>query len=72
MKPIASVKEGMELVDSFTGSPKEFELAVPEALLDSVGVSMALITDRVLRRGWQPDGFVQHEGYRLYRYKELE
>jgi hypothetical protein len=72
MKTIVSVKEGMDLVDLFTGSPREFELAVPDVLLDPVGISMALITDRVLRRGWQPNGFIQHEGFRLYSYKELE
>jgi hypothetical protein len=71
VKPIASVKEGMQLVDSFMGTPQEFQLAVPEALLDPVGANMALITDRVLARGWQPDGFTQHAGYRLYRFKEL-
>jgi len=72
MKPIASAKEGMELVNCFVGTPEEFILAVPEALLDPIGVNMALITDRVLARGWQPDGFEQHEGYRLYRYKVLK
>jgi hypothetical protein len=72
MKTIVSVKEGMDLVDLFTGSPREFELAVPDVLLDPVGISMALITDRVLRRGWQPNGFIQYEGFRLYSYKELE
>lgn len=72
MKPIASAKEGMELVDCFVGTPETFVLAVPETLLDPIGVNMALITDSVLARGWQPDGFEQHEGYRLYRYKVLE
>jgi hypothetical protein len=75
MKPallISSVPEGIKLIDSFVGNPEDFELAVPETLLDLVGVSMAIITDRVLARGWQPDGFTQHPGYRLFRYKELE
>lgn len=62
----------MELVDCFVGTPEEFFLAVPEALLDPIGANMALITDRVLARGWQPDGFEQHEGYRLYHYKVLQ
>jgi len=62
----------MERVNSFAGLPEQFVLAVPEALLDPVGMNMALITDRVLARGWQPDGFEQHDGYRLYRYKVLE
>lgn len=72
VEPITSVNEGMRLVDSFVGAPEDFLLAVPETLLDIVGINMALITDRVLARGWQPDGFTQHDGSRLYRYKELK
>jgi hypothetical protein len=30
---------------------------------------MAIITDRVLQRGWEPNGFVQKNGYRIYLYK---
>ena len=72
MKPIASLEEGMDLVDGFRGSAAEFFLAVPEALLDPVGVNMAIITDRILARGWQPMGFTQHDGFRVFRYTELE
>jgi hypothetical protein len=72
VKPIGSVNEALELVSSFTGKPEEFELAVPEALIDAVGINMAIITDRVLSRGWQPDGFTQETGYRIYRYKTLD
>ena len=72
MKPITSVQEGVRLVDSFKGKAQEFVLAVPDSLLDSVGVNMAIITDRVLARGWQPDGFTQAKGHRIFRYKELK
>ncbi len=30
---------------------------------------MAIIGDTVLSRGWYPDGFEQHDGYRVYKYK---
>ena len=72
MTPIGSVDEGVRLVDSFTGPPEEFQLAVPDSLLDPVGVNMAMITDHVLKRGWEPNGFTQARGYRIYRYKALE
>ena len=72
MKPITSVEEGVRLIESFHGSPQEFQLAVPDTMLDSVGINMAIITDRVLKRGWEPDGFTQASGYRLYRYKALK
>ena len=71
-RPIASVQEALTLVDSFRGNPEDFELAVPDTLNDVVGINMALITDRILRRGWQPDGFTQKSGYRLYQYKKLD
>ena len=71
MKPIASVEEGVRLVDSFKGEAQDFELAVPESLLDPVGINMSLITDRALARGWEPDGFVQSDGYRVFRYRKL-
>ena len=72
MKPIASVEEGVRLVESFKGSPQDFQLAVPDTMLDPVGVNMAIITDHVLKRGWEPDGFSQASGYRVYRYKALK
>lgn len=72
MKVIASVEEGVRLVDSFEGKAEEFVLAVAGSLLDPMGINMAIITDRVLARGWQPAGFTQSEGYRIYRYEELK
>jgi hypothetical protein len=71
MKPIASIQEGVQLVESFHGRPEDFRLPIPEQLLDPYGVNMAMITDRVLERGWQPDGFSQADGYRIFRYKEM-
>jgi hypothetical protein len=72
MKPISSVEEGVGLVDSFKGKTEEFVLAVPDSLLDPVGLNMAIITDRILARGWRPVGFTQAKGYRIYRYEEPE
>lgn len=72
MKPIASVEEGVRLVESFQGSPQDFQLAVPDTILDPVGINMAVITNQVLKRGWEPDGFTQSSGYRVYRYKAFK
>ena len=72
MKPVASVQEAMRLVDTFVGHPSEFQILVPDSLNDPVGINMAIITDRVLARGWQPNGFEQADGYRIYRYEPLE
>ena len=72
MKPVESIQEAKSLVDSFEGSPPEFQLLIPDRLIDPVGINMAIITDRILARGWEPDGFVQEDGYRVYKYKEWE
>jgi hypothetical protein len=70
MKLVASVQEAKRLVDGFEGSPSEFQLLIPDELNDPVGINMAIIGDRILARGWEPDGFVQEDGYRIYKYKE--
>lgn len=69
--PFRSVDEALAHVADFEGSPEEFVLAIHQSLLDPVGINMALITDRVLARGWMPDGFDQRDDHRLYRYKEF-
>jgi len=69
VKPISSVQEGVALVKAFEGGPESFELAVPDSLLDPIGMNMAIIGDAILARGWWPDGFRQESGYRVYRYR---
>ena len=70
MKPIASVSEAVALVDAFAGKTSAFELCLAESLHDPVGVNIAIITDRILARGWAPAGVEQHDGFRVYRYKD--
>jgi len=70
MKPVTSIQEALNLVESFEGSPSEFRLPISDNLNDPIGVNMAIITDRILRRGWNVNGFLQKNGYRIYLYKE--
>jgi hypothetical protein len=70
VKPVTSIVEALGLVDSFDGKPEDLQLAIPEPLLDAVGINIAIITDHILRRGWRPDGFTQGPGYRLFRYRK--
>lgn len=72
MKPVQSIEEALQQIDSFQGSPRDFVLAFPDALNDPVGVSMAIIGDRILSRGWLPDGYSQMPGFRIYRYKAMD
>lgn len=71
MHAVSDVREALALVDAYCGEPEGFSLAVSESLLDPVGMHMAMVTDRILARGWWPDGFEQHAGYRVYRYKRM-
>ena len=70
--PVRTAAEAIRRIEAFEGLPSAFLLPVHESMLDPVGVNMAIITDKILARGWEPNGFTQHAGYRLYRYKSME
>lgn len=72
MTPFTNVDEATKYVDEFEGKPEELELAISDELQDPIGMNMALITDRILAKGWEPNGFKQEKGYRIYLYKEME
>ncbi len=54
------------------GSADDFVLPVSDEWLDPAGINMAIITDAILARGWEPAGFEQKDGYRVYRYTEMQ
>ncbi len=70
--PVTTIEQARKLIESFSGPVEDFTLAVSDELQDEIGMNMAIITDSVLKKGWEPAGFEQHDGYRLYRYKALE
>jgi hypothetical protein len=72
MKAATTIEEARRLIESFTGKPEDFELPIANELLDPVGVNMAIITDAILAREWEPDGYTELEGCRMYRYKAME
>lgn len=72
MIPFNDIDQAAKYVDDFKGKPEEFELAISDELQDPIGINMALITDRILAKGWEPDGFKQENGYRIYLYKDME
>lgn len=71
MKLVSSVQEAVRLIELFEGRPEDLELAIPAQLLDHLGMNMAIITDRVLARGWEPDGASDADGCRIFRYREM-
>jgi hypothetical protein len=69
--PINSLEGALCAIDAFRGTPEDFRLAVEDTLLDPTGVTMAVITDRILSRGWAPAGVEQCEGYRVFSYQDM-
>jgi len=69
MELVESVSDALRIIDSYDGPVEDFVLNISEELLDPVGVNMVIITDRILSREWEPNGFDQHVGFRVYRYK---
>jgi len=64
----ATLASALVAVDAFDGAPQDFSLSIDESLLDAAGLSMALVTDRILAKGWMPNGFDPRDGYRVFRY----
>src|SRR5262249_40791980 len=72
VKPATTVEEARRLIDAFKGRPEDFELPISNELLDPVGINMAIITDAILAREWEPNGYAEGDGFRVYKYKAME
>lgn len=72
MKPFENATEACNYVERFEGKASDLKLAISDRLLDPVGINMALITDRILAKGWEPNGDKEQDGYRVYKYKKRE
>ena len=70
MKPLSDVREAIATIDDFRGRADEFELCLAESLHDPIGLNVALVTDRILAKGWEPASVERMNGWRIYRYKE--
>lgn len=69
IEPAISVEEARDRIAAHAGPAERFRLPVSDELQDPMGLAMAIITDAILQRGWEPDGYEQRTGYRVYRYK---
>jgi hypothetical protein len=72
MMPFTDVRTALAAIETYSGPANRLVLPIDNSLLDPLGVNMALITDRILAKGWEPDGFEQRNGFRLFRYKDAE
>ncbi|MFC3832014.1 MULTISPECIES: hypothetical protein [Deinococcus] len=70
--PIKSLEGALSTIDAFQGTPEDFKLSIDDTLLDPAGVTMAIITDRILSRDWEPAGVELRQGYRVFSYREME
>jgi len=71
MEPITAVEEARRIIQSYQGRPEDFRLPISDCLHDPIGMNMALITDSILARNWESDGYIQEKGFRVYKYKLL-
>ena len=71
MNPVTNVDEARRLIQAHQGSAEDFLLPISDKLQDSVGINLAIVTDTILARGWQPNGYVQEEGFRIYKYRGI-
>ena len=71
MTPFIDLDAAKQAIHSFDGEATAFELPISDELNDPVGINMAILTDTILKRGWEPDGFEAKEGFRIYKYKQL-
>lgn len=71
LDPFKDVDVVLEYVRSFAGEAEELKLPISEELIDPFGMNMAIITDAILAKGFEPNGFERQRGYRVYVYKSL-
>jgi hypothetical protein len=69
-EPFTDVQAALDFVRSFRGTARELRLPIDDSLQDPVGMNMALILDCLLAREWEPDGYEQMKGFRVYKYRE--
>jgi hypothetical protein len=72
MKPFRDIDAARQSIEKYNGSPEDFVLPVSHEILDPTGFTMAIITDAILTKGWEPAGFEQYDSYRVYKYKSID
>jgi hypothetical protein len=73
----STAESAVQYVKAATFSQPTFTLQIADNVTfagqpDRMGAGMAIVGDAVLAKGFEPDGFEQKDGYRIYRYKKSE
>ena len=71
LEPFKEVESAVEYIRSFKGKAEELSLPISDGINDQFGMNMAIVTDAILEKGFEPNGFNQKQGYRVYVYKAL-
>ena len=71
LEPFKEVKSAVEFIHSFKGKAEELKIPISDKMNDQFGMNMAIVTDAILEKGFEPNGFEQMQGYRVYVYKAL-
>ncbi len=71
VKPYCTIGDAVAAIDAHKGTAETFTLPLADSLHDPMGMAIAILTDRILARGWEPGGCEQGEGFRIYRYKTM-
>lgn len=64
----ATLASALAEIEAFNGAPQDLAPAIDDSLIDPTGLSMAIVTDKILAKGWMPDGVETRDGYRVFRY----
>jgi hypothetical protein len=68
MQPINDIKEAVRIVEEYEGAAGDFKLPISDSINDAIGINMAIVGDAILAKGWEPNGFIQKDGFRIYLY----
>lgn len=72
MEPFTDIEKAKQFIQNYEGKVKDFSLPIPDSMNDPVGINMAILLDLMLKKDWEPDGFDQYDGYRVYKYKTMD
>jgi hypothetical protein len=75
--PLRSAEEGIRFLESHPPWGNSFELLISDSFTfagkaDTTGAGMAVLLDKILGFGYEPDGFEQKSGFKSYRYKKMQ
>jgi hypothetical protein len=77
VRPFASAEAARAYVFGLKIEGPSFELPIAEGftfagLPDESGAGMALVVEAIIAQGYEPHGFDQRQGFKLYRYVPLK